>query len=284
VDAEAVGTEFRTAEVARILGVTPRRVRFMVQAGHCTPSRHGRAFRFHFQDLVLLRAAYGLRKAEVPARRINRALVKLKRQLPADRPLSGVRISAEGGNIVVRDQQSVWQPESGQQIFSFAVADLVTQSNVVVPALRANGRDLTGRSRESASDWFEYGLAIEAEDPNGARRAYERTLELDPDMADAYVNLGRLVHEGGDAVAAAEFYRAALARSGDDAVTHYNLAVALEDQRDTKSALEHYRRAVEVNPQFADAHFNLGRLLEKTGRRGEALRHLMTYRKLTDQA
>jgi hypothetical protein len=97
---------FRTADVARVLGVSAERVRAMVRAGWCRPDRAGRAFTFRFQDLVLLRTAHGLTVARVPPRRVKRALTQLQRQLPADRPLSGVRISAEAGRVVVRDRDS----------------------------------------------------------------------------------------------------------------------------------------------------------------------------------
>ena len=99
----------RTTEVARILGVSPRRVRTMVRAGWCHPDKSGRAFTFQFQDLVLLRTAHGLSRARVPPRRVKRALSELLRQLPPERPLSGVRISAAGGQVVVRDRDAVWQ-------------------------------------------------------------------------------------------------------------------------------------------------------------------------------
>ena len=90
-------------------------------------------------------------------------------------------------------------------------------------------------------------------------------LELDPNLGDARVNLGRLLHEGGDPKAAVSHYRRALEGTGDDHVTHYNLALALEDIHEQQAALAHYHRALELNPDFADAHFNLGRLLERTG-------------------
>ncbi len=273
------GQQYRTADVARILGVSADRVRRMVYAGHCAPGRRGRAFRFAFQDLVLLRTAHGLSSAEVGPRRVNRALRQLKKQLPANRPLSGVKIYVESGEIVVRDRDKVWQPESGQQIFQFAVDELAAATSKVVLADRR--RDLSPSPDESASDWFEYGVMIEHEDPNGARKAYERALQIDAELTDAYINLGRLVHEGGDPGGAAKFYSEALRRSPDDAVTHYNLAVASEDLKDLELARTHYEKAVEISASFADAHFNLGRLLERVGERDAALKHLLAYRRLS---
>jgi tetratricopeptide (TPR) repeat protein len=268
----------RTADVARILGVSPRRVRAMVHAGWCRPERAARAFTFRFQDLVLLRTAHGLAAAHVPPRRVKRALTELLRQLPPERPLSGVRISAAGGRVIVRDRDSVWQPESGQLLLDFAVDELARKSAPPLAgrAARRSGPD----AEESAVDWFERGVALEDDDPEAARAAYQQALELDPNLADAYVNLGRLAHEADDPTTAARCYHMALSRDELDPVTHYNLALALEDLSRDTDAVAHYRRAVGLNPSFADAHFNLSQLLGRLGRKSESLRHLVRYRQL----
>ena len=276
---------FGTAEVARILGVPASRVRGIVRAGLCHPTRHGRALEFSFQDLVLLRAAHGLLRADVPPRRVRRALLELATQLPADRPLSGVRIYADGRQVVVRDGGTVWQPDSGQVVFAFEVDELTRAAKRVVPA-PARGTRSPARSPEptqSAIAWFERALAREQRaDVTGACTAYRSAIELDPSMADAYINLGRLVQEQGDTEEAARLYHLAIESVPDDPVAHYNLAIALEDQRHLAAAVSHYQRALEYDPGFADAHFNLGRLLDRLGRRSEAIRHLLSYKKLTD--
>jgi predicted Zn-dependent protease len=269
---------FRTADVARVLGVSAERVRAMVRAGWCQPDRSGRAFAFQFQDLVLLRTAHGLAAARVPPRRLKRALSELMRQLPAGRPLSGVRISADAGRVVVRDRDSVWQPESGQLLLDFTVDELTRHTPA--PPLRAPLRAVTKATTESAGDWFDRAVALEDEDPEAARAAYQRALELDPDLADAYVNLGRMAHEAGDASTAVRCYHRALERNEIDPVTHYNLALALEDSGQGAEAAAHYRRAVALSPSFADAHYNLSQLLDRLGEKAESLRHLVRYRQL----
>jgi tetratricopeptide (TPR) repeat protein len=164
-------------------------------------------------------------------------------------------------------------------VFVFDVDDLARRSRVVVPAGRRAPKTAARRA-ESAQDWFDRGLDLEGDDPRAARAAYRRALDLDPEMSDAYVNLGRLMHQLGDLENAAQLYRQAIERS-DDAVAHYDLALVLEDRQDFAGALDHYHHAVRLDPNFADAHFNLGRLLERAGRSEEALRHLLAYRRLT---
>ncbi len=292
---------FSTSEVARILGVTPPRVRAIVQAGLCQPERRGHKLEFSFQDLVVLRAAQGLLTAAVPASRVRRALRELKAQLPPERPLSGLRIFADGKQVVVRDGDSVWTPESRQTVLTFEVDELARRASSsdrasVSPEAPAAARSSQLRSApepvaessraawlaaESAADWYQRGLELESEDQAAARSAYQKAVELDPSMSDAYVNLGRIAHENGGLGEAVRLYHLALERAPEDPIIHYNLAVALEDMKRFEPALSHYDRALELDPGFADAHYNLGCLLERLGRRAQALRHLQAYRALT---
>jgi tetratricopeptide (TPR) repeat protein len=280
---------FRTNDVARILGVSPARVRAVVRTGLCRPTGGGRPWQFGFQDLVRLRAAQGLLAAKIPPRRVRHALSELSAQLPADRPLSGVHVYADGRQVVVRDGRTAWRPDSRQIVFSFAVDDLARAAGVVVPAQARRPHRRPARATrqprvaQSALAWFERALSLERKDDlEGARRAYATAIDLDPDLPDAYINLGRLTHQGGDAVEAARLYHLALEAAPDDPVAHYNLAIALEDQEHAAEAVAHYEEALTLDPEFADAHFNLARLLSRLGRRVQAMQHLATYKKLTE--
>ena len=204
----------------------------------------------------------------MPPRRLKRALNELLRQLPADRPLSGVRISAEGGRVVVRDRDSVWQPESGQLLLDFAVDELARTSAPYRGRCAPAPQGAPPAAEESAADWFDRAVELEDDDPEAARAAYQRALELDPELRRRLRQPRPLAHEAGDPTTAARCYHLALAARRDRPVTHYNLALALEDlQRDSEAAA-HYRRAVALNPGFADAHYNLSQLLDRLGPQG----------------
>jgi tetratricopeptide (TPR) repeat protein len=283
--AEASPQVFRTADVARILGVPPARVRAIARVGGRRPQRQGNRLAFSFQDLVLLRAAHCLLLAAVPPRRVRRALTQLARQLPADRPLSGVRVYADGRHVVARTGGAAWKPESGQMVFPFRADDLARAVGVVVPVARRRPQAAfsPAQQRREATVWYERAMALEAKrSRGGAKLAYERAIALDPSLSDAYINLGRLVHEDGDVTAASRLYHLAIEHAPDDPIAHYNLALALEDQGNPPAAVQHYQKALELDDEFADAHFNLGRLLDQLGQHDHALRHLLTYRKLTD--
>src|SRR6185369_12208819 len=125
LDRPASPSGYSTKDVAALLGLSADQVRSYVRAGFLAPVQGPRGeYRFSFQDLILLRTAKGLLAADVPRRRIRLALQNLQEQLPDGRPLTGVRITAQGHHVVVRDGKEVWNPESGQILLDFQVADL----------------------------------------------------------------------------------------------------------------------------------------------------------------
>ena len=273
---------YATPDVAKLLGLSVSQVRAFARSGFLDPDRGPRGeYRFSFPDLVLLRTAKGLADSRVPARRIRRSLQTLRRQLPAGRPLSAVRISADGDRVVVRDGATSWNPESGQIQLDFAVADLASRA---APLARQAARAARAAADPlDADEWYDLGFDLEAVDLDEARDAYRRALELDPDHGDAHVNLGRLLQEGGDAAQAVAHYLLALERNPKHATAWYDLGIALEDLRRRPDAIRAYERAIALDPKLADAHFNLSRLYEAAGKRAAALRSLSRYRLLADR-
>jgi len=275
------GGGYTTRDVARLLGLTVAQVRGFARDGFLTPGRGRRGeLTFSFQDLVILRTAKGLVAARIPSRRIHRALKRLRAELPRGRSLAELRIAAEGDRIVVSDGEATWSPESGQTQLDFAVSDLVTRAAPV--ARRAAKVARQSADDLSAADWYEMGIELEAVDPDEARDAYRRALELDAHHADAHVNLGRLLHEDGRAAEAERHYRQALAAAPGHATAAFNLGIALEDLRRPADAVDAYRAALAADPRLADAHYNLARLYEKQGKKAAALRHLSHYKRLTE--
>jgi tetratricopeptide (TPR) repeat protein len=275
-----VGRQLSTADAARILGLSEARIREFVRSGLCRPARDGRRYAFSFQELVVLRTAAGLLAKNVPLARVRRALASLVTELPPERSLSGLRITASGKRVAVRDGGTAWEPETGQTLLDFGVDELAER----VTELRADAEHAnpSGDAKAQAVAEFERGLDLEDDDPGGACTAYGKALELDPDLVDAWVNLGRIAHQAGSAGEAVRLYHHALERSPEDPVIHFNLALALEDARGAAPAASHYEKALELDPSFADAHFNLAALCETLGRKADALRHYHAYKKLTE--
>jgi DNA-binding transcriptional MerR regulator len=269
---------YSTAEVAELLGLSPKQVRGFVADRLLRPERGPRgAFRFSFQDLVLLRAAAGLRAAHIPTRRIRRSLRTLAAQLPHGRPLSEVRIAADGERVVVSDGGAPWHPESGQYHIDFQVAELAGRVAPLAGRAARQAR-LTGLT---ADDWVALAVDMEAYAPGEAKEAYRCALEVDSRHVDALVNLGRLLHEEGLADDAESLYRRALDAQPQHATAAYNLGVSLEDQNRAREAVSYYELAIGSDPALADAYFNLARIYEQLGDTVAAVRNLKSYRTLT---
>jgi tetratricopeptide (TPR) repeat protein len=285
---------YSTRDVAALLGVSAEQVRSYVRAGFLAPRQGVRGeYLFSFQDLILLRTAKGLLEAQISPRRIRQALRRLHEQLPQGQPLTGVRITAQGHDVVVRDGGEVWHPESGQILFDFGVSELARDAASVARHER-NGRrpaETTAepqikepREPEAAEEWYERGCELEAEDVEAAMAAYRQALKLDPDLADGHLNLGRLLHERGEVGGAEMHYRLALAGRPDDATAAYDLGVALQDQGRFEEAAQAYEMSLTADAGNADAHYNLSGVYEALGRRRDAFQHLKTYKTLTGKA
>lgn len=269
---------YTTRDVARLLRLSEAQVRSQARAGFLTPDRGPRnSYRFSFQDILLLRTARDLAGARVPPRRIKRALSNLAHHLPLGKFLTGLRITADAGRVIVREGEASWNPESEQLQIDFAGLVPPTRSSGVALSIC----QLPKRSGErlSAAQWFDRGEELEDTAPDEAMNAYGRAIALDPGRSDARVNLGRLHQLAGRVAEAIDHYREAL-REGGDATAAFNLGTALEELGRRESAIEAYCQAIRMDRAFADAHFNLSRLYELVGQRDVALRHLREYQRL----
>jgi predicted Zn-dependent protease len=265
---------YGVSDVEKMLGLPRSAIRALVSAGFVTPARGPRkTLLFSFQDLIVLRTAQTLAQAKVPPKRITRSLKELRRQLPETMPLSGLSIGAVGDQVVVRDGAVHRQVDSGQYLLAF-------EGDPAQGSLSVIERAPATVAATPAEDWFERGLALEAEDSAAAVEAYRKAVEASPERLDARINLGRLLHEIGQHEQAEQVYRAALQACGEDALLLYNLAVLLDDLGRKEAAVEAYEAALRGDPDLADSHFNLSLLYEKLGKPQEAIRHMSRYRRL----
>lgn len=257
--------------IQQMLGLSRHVISGLIGAGFVTPARGPRnEYRFSFQDIVLLRTAHALQQAHIPPRRIVRSLQRLRASLPEALPLSGLRITAVGNEVAVHQGPTRWEPESGQLLMDFEVA--ASGGQVKLMSRRASGPD------EHAL--FATAQELEASDPQSAEAVYREALALAPGYADAWLNLGALLHEQGRSAEAADLCETALLHCPHEPLLHFNRALALEDLGDAAAALQAYEQCLALDPQVADAHFNAARLHESLGHAQQALQHFSAYRRL----
>ncbi len=267
---------YSTRDIAELLELPQETIREIARSGILDPERTaGQHYRFSFQDIIILRTAKELISSGVSKSRINRTLFVLRNKLPSNRSLSSLRISGDAGDVVIREDDQMYNPESGQIHFDFAVADL---AGTVAPLARQAVHEAESSDQLTSDDWFDLGVDLEAVSPEDAPAAYLRALELDPYHSDAHVNIGRLMQEADEYAAAEEHYHKAMEIEPDNVLAAFNLGTLLEDMGRIQDAINAYSKA----SSFADAHYNLSRLYELVGEHREALKHLKTYRSLID--
>ncbi len=265
---------FSLRDVSELIGMSVAQVRGFVRAGiiDATLGMRGE-YRLSFQQIVLLRTAKGLLDTKVSTRRARKALLKLKGDLAHEQSLSAVRIFAEGNDIVVRDDATLWNAESGQGHFDFSVRELAGQ---IAELAEASVVEAQQNDDMSGDDWYNLALDLEDVAAEQAEQAYRKSIALNDANADAHVKLGRLEQLKNDLESAAAHYQRALELQPDHELANYNLGTLFDDRHELDRAMRCYERA----PNVADAHYNLARLFEIKGDEVSAMRHYRRYRQL----
>ncbi len=267
---------FSTRRVQELLGasrISRTTLTGLIRLNFVSPARGPRnEYRFSFQDLLILRTAWQLQQANVPPRKILGALDMLRGGMSRQLPLTGLRITAVGAAVAVREASGQLRAESGQLLMDFDLAPMPGRVSLLTP----DGPP----AAVTAHSCFSRGQSLEPTDLAAAEAAYRSAIAIDPVHAPAYLNLGALLCEASRSEEAAALCDAALARGVVSAHLHFNHAIALEDLGRRAQALESYVKALALEPTLADAHYNSGVILQAAGDSQSALRHFSACRRL----
>lgn len=258
-----------------MLGLTRHAVGRLIELGFVQPVRAGRALRFSFRDVVLLRTAQELRAADIPTRQILKSLRQLRSALPLDTPASALRIRAVGDRVAVRWGDAQWDADSGQLMMDFHATPAAAVHAFDKPA----APDAEPES-EDVHAMYQQAEALEGSDPSAAEALYRRVIEAAPAHADAYANLGFLMCEAGRNEEAAKLYAQAVRHCPEAPLLHYNRGVALEALGRIQEAVHSYETCLKLAPDMADAHQNAALLYARAGDKQRAIRHFSAYRRL----
>ncbi len=221
----------------------------------------------------MLRSAKELLDAQVPVRRTNRVLLELKaRNAQASRPLSSLRVQAQGTRVVVQDGNTSWDAESGQGSLPFVTPAGETAADAVPPNKVATLDLITPDL--SAPDLTAPGLASREQLNRITQRPVQQPQDQQSGSQQSDDHLGRTGDDSPEpeGVAGSE-PMVVVPESGElTSDDWYNLALDLEEAEPDK-APQAYLRALELNPNNTDAQVNLGRLCQLRGNLKQARRH-----------
>jgi tetratricopeptide (TPR) repeat protein len=275
VPAPATQQAYSREEVRRQLGVSKRQLESW-EKQNLLPSGGS----FSFSDILVLRTLVGLRKSNVSAMQIRKAVHAVRKHFREfENPLAEVKIYSQGKKIEVRFAgNKKMEAISGQLILNFDQAELSKLLSFPGQAEESEAARKI-KSRREAERWFEQGLDLEQTGAPVAEviAAYSTAAEIDPTSAGALVNLGTVYFNAKDWRQAEQYYRQAVEVDPAYALAHFNLGNLYDERGDRTAALNHYLSAIKIHPRYADAHYNIALLYQSMGQPLKAVRHWKSY-------
>ncbi len=122
-------------------------------------------------------------------------------------------------------------------------------------------KKVTGASPQTAAAWYYLGYAEHGlHQDDDARQSYQKAVALNPDLAEAQVNLGSLLLAGRDFTRALPYLQAAVKLKPNDARAHMDLGMALDGAGQHEAAMQEFQRALALNPNSETALYQAGHI------------------------
>lgn len=276
---EALATLYALRDLVRLTGASADQLRRWHRSGLLPARSEQDGLWYAFPDVVAARTAIDLINKGVTTRQVREAVEAVRAWRPdVAQPLASLRVVSDHGRLMVRIDEALVEPRSGQAMLDLPMGPLLEAAGEVVRVRPPKPAPAPSEEPQDADGWLRSGLDAEgAGDPEAAEMAYRRALSIEPTHPGALLNLGNLVYARGKLRPACELYRAATRAAPDYPQAWYNLANVLDDLGHPDAAARAYETAIELQPDYADAHFNLALLWEKNGQRTRARTHWQAY-------
>jgi protein O-mannosyl-transferase len=117
-----------------------------------------------------------------------------------------------------------------------------------------------GISYDGSRAMFRYGLALAykiQKNKEESKREFLKSLELDSNMGDSYLELGEIYYNDGDFKNAVKYFKRGKELVPGSNLADINLAVAYGSIGQTDESIKHLKNVINVNPNDKDAIYNL---------------------------
>jgi len=267
---EAVGggSTFSTRSAARILAVSPDRIRYWVKRQLISPTASsGRKYRFAFNDLLVMRLAKDLLRERRHLEPLQRSLRRMIDLVDPGRPVTALKLVNDDGRIVVSDNGMLIEVETGQLLFDFRADRPVGKVEESFGPARVRER-------------FEEARRIAEEDPLKALTIYSELVGREPGNFEAHMRLATLLERESDLQGALRHLLGAAAIVPASAEVHHRLGLLYRKREEYQHSLRSFLRALDCDPTSVEAHRNAAELYESMGRKRDAQKHLNAIHRL----
>ena len=110
---------------------------------------------------------------------------------------------------------------------------------------------------------------------------YHRIRIIKPQSAEAYNNIGTILHGLGRQSEACQLYETSIRLNPEISETWANLGNIYREIGDHKKAIEYYNKALELNPDMQETAFNIGMLHYSSSNYREAIKYFRANRSRT---
>jgi tetratricopeptide (TPR) repeat protein len=271
-------TSYSRQDVLRILQISCRQLQGWERAGLIAQQQS-----YSFQDLGQLRTLRALREESVPAASIRHSIMAMKAVAGMANPLLEACLVRTGTRrLAFRHHGAMVDPIRRQLLFDFerlGKMDRPSAGSEPCPLRRFGTADPRGLQDR-------FLAAVQAEEGGEKQRAialYEEILELDPEYAAAYINLGTIQFHLRQYGLAEQLYRRATEADPEYVLAFFDLGNVLDELERPNESIAAYRQAIALAPRYADAHYNLALAYERKGQCRQALRHWQAYLRLDNR-
>lgn len=232
---------FTVADIARLLHISPARVRRWQRAGILQPvATLRRVAYFDFQQVTQARRLFELLASGVSLNQLRDGIARLRLWMPDERlPLSQLARLEHHRKPLWRRGDRLFDSR-GQQHFEFDSPDDDTTPVLSTPA--------------SADALFDAALLAEDDARyEEAAALYQRAIDVAPDDPVLHYNLGNVLYALGRCGEAIASFRQATALDPEYVEAWSNLGACLADEDDTHGALKALDTALALMPGFEPA-------------------------------
>jgi protein O-GlcNAc transferase len=138
-------------------------------------------------------------------------------------------------------------------------------------ARRAYSRILSQDSKHPDALHLLGVVAYQNGDINESLTLISRAIQLAPEQASYYLNLGNAYRESNLFEQAVRCFEKAIDLNPDYADAYFNIANTFFALKKFESAIRYYQDAVRLNPDLIEAYLNLGQIFEQQGMTGQAI-------------
>jgi tetratricopeptide (TPR) repeat protein len=189
--------------------------------------------------------------------------------------LNGLSTAADWAEAVAQSGRVWGNTELGELMIQGVQGFKAKKYDEVLPLFRHLAASFDWKEKHDGS-WLYHVLGLlEADSENYAQAIenYQKAIQLNPEYADAYYNLGNALYRQGQLEQAIENYQKAIQLNPEYADAYYNLGIALSDHGQLAQAIENYQKAIQLDPGKVLAYNNLGNALCKQGQLKRAIQN-----------